>query len=107
VGRGVFIAEGCYQLFECSGCLLNLSVCLVLFVQWINLCLVCPGISQRVFQKVVYIYVVPRTSTILFTECTSSGPHAYSRTKNSSVRLLDLAYIRSKGLVFGSYFLRD
>jgi phage-related holin len=44
----------------------NPSIRLVLFVQRIKGCLVHSSINRKVFQKVVYVRVAPRMSTILF-----------------------------------------
>jgi hypothetical protein len=72
----------------------NPRVCLVLFVQWSKGCLVRSDINKGVFQKVAYVRVVPRTSAVLFTECTSGGPHTNILAKNSGTLLLDLAYVQ-------------
>jgi hypothetical protein len=45
-------------------------------------------------------------STILFAECTFGGPHSYVRTKNSGVRHLDLAYIRSQRIIVWLLFFK-
>jgi hypothetical protein len=49
------------------------------------------GINHVVFQKVAYVCVVPRTSAVLFTKRTSSGPYTYVHAKNSGICPLDLA----------------
>jgi hypothetical protein len=72
----------------------NFSVCLVLFVQQSKRCLLHLGIIQGVFQKILYVHVVPYTSTVLFAERTFGGPHAYVHAKNNGIHPLDLTYIR-------------
>jgi hypothetical protein len=46
------------------------------------------------------------TSAILFVEHMSGGPYAYVHAKNNSVRLLNLAYVRSQGVSVWLLFSR-
>ena len=75
--------------------------------QWFKRCLVCLDIAQRVFQKIAYVCVVPRTSIILFAGCTSGGPPTYVRTRDMGVRSPDLAYVHLQRVSVCFYFLMD
>ena len=69
------------------------GVRLVVLAQRSEGCLVRPGVNQRVFQKVVYVWWSHIRLPIWFAERTFSGAPLYVHTTNSSVRLPDLAYV--------------
>ena len=71
----------------------NPNVHPVVFVQWSKGCLVRPGITQRVFQKVAYVQWSHVRPPLRFAKRTSCGSRLYVRAKDKGVCSADLAYV--------------
>jgi hypothetical protein len=59
--NGVFIAEELYQLPRKVVDVRQPKHTFDTYAQWSKGCLVCSGINWKIFQKVAYVHVIPRT----------------------------------------------
>ena len=89
----VFIGKNCHQLPDRAANIQPTLVYVWCYCIVVQRCLVRPGITQMVFQKIAYVRVVPHMSAVLFAEHTSSSPPMYVSTRDRGIHPLDLAYV--------------